>query len=248
MANIDDYNAKIETISAIPDDKTLEPTMPVDTYLQEGENLAKWSIMDAEALATIGIVLAVLNDLPVRAGALREAQSIWFKDRNSQLEAQREWAAASPEAFAMRDELLHTFRYAYRNDAALMARVEEIAAGNTNADMIQDLNDLSLLGKNNTALLEAINFDLEKLDDAANASDELANILALANGDKSLQSESKSIRDKAYTHMKELVDQIRDAGKYLFWKNEKRYKGYVSQWWSDVNRDRAAKPEETPEV
>jgi hypothetical protein len=248
MANIDDYNAKIETISAIPDDKTLEPTMPVDTFLQEGENLSKWSLMDAEALATIAITIAVLNDLPVRAGALREAQSIWFKDRNSQLEAQREWAAASPEAFAMRDELLHTFRYAYRNDAALMSRVEEIAAGNTNADMIQDLNDLSLLGKNNTALLEAINFDLEKLDDAANASDELANILALANGDKSLQSESKSIRDKAYTHMKELVDQIRDAGKYLFWKNEKRYKGYVSQWWSDVNRDRAAKPEETPEV
>ena len=94
MANIDDYNAKIETIREIPDNKTLEPTMPVDTYLQEGENLAKWSIMDAEALATIAITLAVLNDLPVRAGALREAQSIWFKDRNSQLEAQREWAEA----------------------------------------------------------------------------------------------------------------------------------------------------------
>ena len=248
MANIEDYNAKIETISAIPDDKTLEPTMPVDTYLQEGENLAKWSLMDAEKLATIAITIAVLNDLPVRAGALREAQSIWVKDRNSQLEAQRGWAAAAPEAFAMRDELLHTFRYAYRNDPVILARVAEIAAGDTNADMIQDLNDLSVLGKNNTAPLEAINFALEKLEEAANASDELANILALANGDKSVQSESKSIRDKAYTHMKELVDQIRDAGKYLFWKNEKRYKGYVSQWWADVNRNRDEKPAETPTV
>ena len=246
MANIDDYNAKIETIREIPDVKTLEPTMPVDTYLQEGENLAKWSIMDAEALATIAITLAILNDLPVRAGALREAQSIWFKDRNSQLEAQRAWAEASPQAFALRDELVHTFRYAYRNDPVVLARVSEIAEGNTNADMIQDLNDLSLLGKSNTAPLEAINFVLEKLDDAANASDELAEILAMANGDKSLQSESKSIRDKAYTHMKELVDQIRDAGKYLFWKNEKRYKGYVSQWWADVNRDRVDKPAEIP--
>lgn len=238
MANIDDYNARIETIRAIPDDKALEPAMPVDTYLQEGENLAKWSLMDAEALATIGITLAMLNDLPVRAGALREAQSIWFKDRNSQQEAQREWAAAAPEAFAMRDELLHTFRYAYRNDEALLARVAEIAEGNTNADMIQDLNDLSLLGKNNTALLETINFDLEKLDSAANASDGLANLLALANGDKSLQSESKIIRDKAYTHMKELVDQIRDAGKYLFWKNEKRYKGYISQYWAAQSHEK----------
>ena len=102
MANIDDYNAEIETIRAIPDDKTLEPAMPVDTYLQESENLAKWSLMDAEPLATIGITTEILNNLPVRAGALREAQSIWFKDRNTQLDAQREWAEAAPAAFAMR--------------------------------------------------------------------------------------------------------------------------------------------------
>ena len=246
MANIDDYNATIETIRAIPDDKTLEPAMPVDTYLQESENLAKWSLMDAEALATISITLAMLNKLPVRAGALREAQSIWVKDHNSQQDAQREWAEAAPEAFAMRDELLHTFRYAYRNDAAILARVAEIAEGDSNADMIQDLNDLSLLGKSNTAPLEAINFSLEKLEAAATASDELANILALANGDKSLQNETKVIRDKAYTHLKELVDEIRNAGKYLFWKNEKRYKGYVSQWWSDANRDRQDKPDDKP--
>ena len=246
MANIEDYNATIETIRAIPDDKTLEPAMPVDTYLQEGENLAKWSMMDAEALATIGITTEILNDLPVRAGALREAQSIWVKDHNSQQDAQREWAEAAPEAFAMRDELLHTFRYAYRNDPVILSRVAEIAEGNTNADMIQDLNDLSLLGKSNTGPLEAINFSPEKLEIAANASDELANLLALANGDKSLQSESKVIRDKAYTHMKQLVDEIRNAGKYLFWKNEKRYKGYVSQWWSDANAGRQDKPDDKP--
>ena len=243
MANIDDYNAEIETIRAIPDDKTQEPAMPVDTYLQESENLAKWSLMDAEALATIGITLAMLNKLPVRAGALREAQSIWVKDHNSQQDAQREWSEAAPEAFAMRDQLLHDFRYAYRNDAAILARVAEIAEGDTNADMIQDLNDLSLLGKSNTGPLEAINFSLEKLEAAATASDELANILALANGDKSLQNESKVIRDKAYTHLKELVDEIRAAGKYLFWKNEKRYKGYVSQYWTAQSPEK--KPQET---
>ena len=245
MANIDDYNARIETIRAIPDEKTSEPSMPVDTYLQESENLAKWSLMDAELLATIGITQAMLNDLPVRAGALREAQSIWFKDRNSQLEAQRQWAEAAPEAFAMRDQLLHDFRYAYRNDAAILARVAEIAEGDSNADMIQDLNDLSLLGKSYTGPLEAINFSPEKLEAAANASDELANILALANGDKSLQSESKVIRDKAYTHLKELVDEIRNAGKYLFWKNEKRLKGYRSEFLYQKNRD-AGKEDDEP--
>jgi hypothetical protein len=194
-------------------------------------------------LAAIGISQAAIDELPVRAGACRETQSRWFKDRNSQLEAQRLWAEQAPQAYALRDELLHTFRYAYRNDTALLARVSEIADGNTNADMIQDLNDLSVLGKNNPAPIQAIGFDLGKLDVAAATSDSMANVLAMANGDKAIQNESKVIRDKAYTHMKELVDQIREAGKYLFWKNEKRYKGYISQYWAAQGREK--KTEET---
>jgi hypothetical protein len=197
-------------------------------------------------LAAIGISQAAIDELPVRAGACRETQSRWFKDRNSQLEAQRLWAEQGPQAYALRDELLHTFRYAYRNDTALLARVAEIAEGNTNADMIQDLNDLTVLGKNNPALLQAINFDLGKLDVAAATSDAMANLLAMANGDKAIQNESKVIRDKAYTHMKELVDQIREAGKYLFWKNENRYKGYVSKYWADVNRSKPSQPADNP--
>lgn len=246
MANIDDYNARIGEISTIPDDKAPEPVMPVDVFLQEAENLYQWSLMDVAALATIGISAAVLNEIPVRAGACREAQSRWFKDRNSQLEAQREWSLQSPLAYALRDELLHTFRYAYRNDAALLARVAGIAEGNTHADMIQDLNDLSVLGKNNPAPLQAIGFDLGKLDTAAATSDAMANLLAMANGDRASQSETKKIRDKAFAYLKESVDQVREAGKYLFWKNENRYKGYVSKYWSDVNRSKPEQPAEKP--
>ncbi len=246
MANIDDYNVSIDAIRAIADDKAPEPTMPVDVFLQESENLYQWSLMDVVALATIGITSEMLNALPLRAGACREAQSRWFKDRNSQLEAQRLWAEQSPLAYALRDELLHDFRYAYRNDAALLTRVSEIAEGNTHADMIQDLNDLSVLGKNNPAPLQAISFDLGKLDVAAATSDAIANLLAMANGDRASQSETKKIRDKAFAYLKESVDQIREAGKYLFWKNEKRYKGYVSKFWADSNRQKTTTTPATP--
>jgi hypothetical protein len=246
MANIDDYNASIDAIRAIADDKALEPTMPVDVFLQEAENLYQWSMMDVAALATIGITSTVINELPVRAGACREAQSRWFKDRNSQLEAQRLWAEQSPLAYALRDELLHAFRYAYRNDTALLARVAEIAEGSTHADMIQDLNDLSVLGNNNPVPLQAIGFDLGKLTQSATTSDAMANLLAMANGDRASQSETKKIRDKAFAYLKESVDQIREAGKYLFWKNENRYKGYVSKFWADSNRQKTTTTSATP--
>lgn len=179
----------------------------------------------------------MIHDVPVRAGALREAQSVWFKDRNAQLDAQREWGIQAPLAFEQRDELLHAFRYAFRADAALTARVAAIAEGDSNSDMIQDLNDLAVLGKNNPAPLQAIGFDLGRLDVAAETSNAMATLLAAANGDKSLQSETKLIRDKAFTCLKQLVDEIRAAGKYVFWKNEKRLKGYRSEFLRQKNNN-----------
>jgi hypothetical protein len=244
MANIDDYNAKIEAINAIADDKIIEPVIPIEVFLQEAENLYQWSKQDKTALAAIGITEAKINELPVRAGACREAQSRWFKDRNSQMDAQREWAEKGPGAFALRDELLHAFRYAFRADAALVARVAEIADGTTNADMVQDLNDLSVLGSTHQDLLTPIGVTPEKIQLAADTSDEMANLLALANGDKASQNESKKVRDKAYTYLKEQVDEIREAGKFLFWKNERRYKGYVSKYWSDQNQQKPEAPVE----
>jgi hypothetical protein len=71
-------------------------------------------------------------------------------------------------------------------------------------------------------------FDLTQLDRAATRADELADLLAEANGDKADPNESKIIRDKAYTYMKTLVDEIREAGKYVFRNNKNRLKGYTT--------------------
>ncbi len=102
--------------------------------------------------------------------------------------------------------------------------------------MIQDLNDLAVLGKTNPEPLTLINFDVTKLDTAATMADEMAVILAAANGDKQKDSESKTIRDKAYTYLKVVLDEVRETGKYVFWKNQDRYIGYTSQYWKKKNR------------
>ena len=236
MANIDDYNVKLSDIQAISDEETLEPGIPVDVALQEAENLHHWSLDDAAALAVVGVTTDMINDLPVRAGACREAQSIWNKDYRSQQEAQKQWAEQAPEAYPFRDDLLASLRFAYRKDAALLSRVSAITEGSGHADMIQDLNDIAVLGRENPDPLTAIGFDLAQLDLAATRADELADLLAEANGDKADPNESKIIRDKADTHMKALVDEIREAGKYVFRKNKNRLKGYSSEYWRKQNR------------
>ncbi|WP_321997497.1 hypothetical protein [Draconibacterium orientale] len=236
MANTEDYNAKLAEIEAIPNEEVKDPGMPVDVALQEAENLYHWSLDDTEKLGVVGIRRTQIEDLPVRAGACREAQSIWNKDFRSQQEAQEEWAEKSPLAYEFKTDLLASMRFAYRKNDALLSRVSAIADGSGHADMIQDLNDIAVLGRENPDPLTAISFDLGQLEEAATLADTLADLLAEANGDKADPNESKIVRDKAYLHMKELVDEIREAGKYVFRKDPKRLKGYSSDYWRKIHR------------
>lgn len=100
------------------------------------------------------------------------------------------------------------------------------------------------MGKANPEPLTSIGFDATKPDTAAPRSDEMAELLATANSDKAEQNESKLIRDKAYTHFKELVDEIREAGKYVFRNDKNRLKGYSSSYWRKLHRNQSNNQEE----
>ncbi|MGD2092353.1 MAG: hypothetical protein PVH61_39665 [Candidatus Aminicenantes bacterium] len=110
--------------------------------------------------------------------------------------------------------------------------------------MIEDLNDLSLLGKDNTRLLEAIKFDLSFLDKAAQTSEEMAVLLDEKDRDSDMEkrSEAKKIRHQAYTHLKEAVDEILEAGKYVFRQNKKRLRKYASAY----RRNKTSKQKQKP--
>ncbi len=230
MSNKDDYTACIDAFMAIAEEEVKYPGIPVDVSLQESENLSLWCQEDKPLLIAAGLTEEIINAIPVRTGACREAQSQWVKVRNSPKESQKEWALRSEEAYELHGYLLHNFRYAYRNDEKLLDRVSEITDGTGDDDMIQDLNDLSALGKKNPGALALINFDVTLLAKAATLSDELAVVLAAANGEKAKGNEAKIIRDRAFTYMKLAVDEVKNCGRFVFWKNEARLKGYKNQY------------------
>jgi len=237
--------ACLDKIIAIPSEETQTPSLPVNVFLQESEDTFHWTSEDMPLLATIGMNEEKRLDLNVRTGACRESQSLWNKDRRSTKDAEKQWIALAPVAYNLRDELIHKFRFAFRNDPKLLGRVSEIAEGTGHADMIQDLNDLAVLGKENEALLTPINFDLTLLDTAAETSDNGADVLAIANGSKQKGNESRVLRDKAYTYLKQSLDEFRAAGKYLFWKNPERLVGYSSNYWRS-KKTASKKDDETP--
>jgi hypothetical protein len=235
MSSVNDYQQLLPEIQAIVSENVLTPVVPIDVYLQEAENLAHWCPDDQTALTNAGLNWDLVTSLPIRAGACREAQSIWVKERNMRQEAEQEWKDEAPAAFDLRNQLLHQFKFAFRKDAGILSRVEEIAQGDTNSDMVQDLNDLSVLGKANIELLTSINFDVSVLDKVAEMADRMADLLGAANGERKKDSEALIIRDKAYTYLKTAVDEIREHGKFVFWRNPDRLKGYRSDYWKYKN-------------
>ena len=225
------YDAKLATLEALSIDQIQVPKTPMDAYLQEAEDLYVWIQQDKEALESKGLDWTTyVEDLPIRTGAARHAQAFWLAERYGQEEATRVWKEESPKAYEFRNDLLADFRFSYRKRPDLLARVRAIAEGESDADMIQDLSDISALGRANPSELEDSRFDLTLLDTAEQKSGELAELLAQANGTRLDNSKAKEMRDRAFTHLKEVMDEIKDTGKYVFRKNPERYKGYISKY------------------
>lgn len=227
--NFETLQAEIEAISGV---EIKKPNMPVEKYVQEAANLEVWSAEDQAQLVAVGVSAGIFNALPVRTGALRYTQSVWTKERHTKEEAQQQWTKQAPLAVELKDRLEHTCRFAFRERPDLLNKIHEIEQGNGNADLVQDLSDLSVLGEANVELLSAIGFDIAVLAEAATLSQALSNLLAQVNGEQTDGNVTKVIRDQAYTLLKRSVDEIHSAGKFVFWKDKQRLKGYQSAYFN----------------
>ncbi|MCP5053749.1 MAG: hypothetical protein GY940_41670 [bacterium] len=229
MSTSENYQEKIDRITAIPGDQIKKPTnIPIPIYIQEAENLHRWCQPDREKLTGLGLDWELVTDLPIRSGALIEAEAQWNAQRLEKKEASRNWSEQSPGAYKLRNELLRTFRFAFRKHDMLLKATRHAGKGRGHPDLIQDLNDLSALGRNNPELLQAINFDMKLLDLAAENSKKFGSMLAQASTERMRINKARKIRDQAYTYLKEVVDTIYEYGQFAFPKSNSRRKGYRS--------------------
>ena len=240
MPSSDDYMQLLPEITAVQPHEIKKPNMPVDVFLQESENLFQWCSDDREALFRCGLDTRLIDKLPLLAGACREAQARWVKENKTKKEAENSWRKEYPVALNLKNELIHDFRFAFRKNPELLSKIANIEKGNTYADFVQDLNDLSVLGLDNAEEVTKIGRTLESLENAAILAKKLAGILATWNSEKEINAGFLEIRNKAYTLLKNAVDEIRESGRFVFWRNPERLKGYSSAYWQARNAKRPA--------
>lgn len=236
-----------EQISNIKKEEILHISIPVDVYLQEAEDLARWMVKDLEKLVKIGITQAHLDDLQQRTSALREAQTSWIEDKKSMPAIQDQWNKIAKVAEGLKQDLIASYRFAFRNHPELLSKVNKMARQKKQVDLVMDTGKLAMLGEFNSNLLQAIGFDMNKLKQAQQLSEESADILAQLNNFKIDGKETKHFRDQAYTYLKLLMNQLKEGGKYTFRNDPERLKGYKSEYLSKKNLHARRKTVQTHE-
>ncbi len=243
QTTVECYNALIDTIKQIPIDELETSSKPMETYTHEAGR-TQWAL-EAHLSDFEEKKFPIENalDLEKRIGALREAQGRYMIFKNGGSGAQQYWAEHSPTAFELRDDLLATMKFACRKNSTHTKTLKEISKGSTISDMIQDLVDLTILGKEITVELEAVGADLSLIDTAAQQVNALTKIQRMAEEDRKSNSEVRTIRDQAYTYTHQLVVEVREWAGHIFRKQPEILKEFTSNYYKAKNSKTRKSPE-----
>jgi len=204
------------------------PSVPVGLFVQEAMDLYKWCRSDKDALVYAGLDWSVVEEIPGRAETLSAIHSEWTEFRNTPNKYRKEWRVALPEALNLRSELIHNFRHAFHAEPRELAKIKRIVKGETNAAISMSLYALGTLGIRNSAMLEKIHMDMGMLEQAKQKSDALSSLQAQVTNSKYNMIVKRTIRNQAFWHLKEGVDEVRRVGQFVFNKDNDKHKGYVS--------------------
>jgi hypothetical protein len=233
MSDQQDLIDRLDEIKAVLKEEIKQCDMPVSIYLHETENLHTRVSIDLPKLTAVGMDPILLTDLLAYTGAARTAQGNWEELNTVRDEAKKAWKAEWPAFLEFRNELIENMDFAYRNNKLLLKKLAIIKQGDSQADAVQDMANLSVLGKANLAPLEAISFDVTLVDKAADEADKMAGLLGAVNGHMYVDDEIKVIRDKSYTLLKRVVDEIRKYGRFVFRKDADHASSYSSKYSRD---------------
>jgi hypothetical protein len=224
-------------LEAIPKEKLRRPVLPMATALQEANDLLELCRGPdvSAALAEVGISSALTDDLALRLQAAREAQSAWASFRDGI--ARAPLAALEARAESHRRDMLAACRFGLRRTCDARVSLASFRGRAGLDGLVQDLFDLATLAERHAGAFERDrSFDAgESIFEAR----ELARSLSLAVSEARLGAASSAaleLRNRAFTHMDELVSELRAAGRYAFRHDPDTAKRFTSRHRQKLRR------------
>ncbi|MCW3806394.1 hypothetical protein [Plebeiibacterium marinum] len=219
-----------DKIDAVTPQEIRTISTPVEVQCGEAEATAVDANKDVEKFAKAGMDTSYIQALTDLANITRYFEAQWQSEYQSKKEAELIWKNEAPAAYELRKEILHHMTFAYRKDASLIKKLNRIKEGSGSYDLVQDLLEIHTLSEKYPEPLKTIDYDFELSTNALASYNKLKDILAKVNGEKGNYNEDKILRDKAYSLLTLHLNEVREYGRYVFWKDENRKKRYASDY------------------
>lgn len=234
----------VEVLTALPEkyDEAIDVSVP--TILGEAaELLGIGQEVGPQIIAHSRLVDGVFDDLLAREQRLDHAQRAWLANRRRT--STTALTAARSAAEALEGKLFSELRH-FVDDAEVQLRLDEIQVGDNDNDTVQDLKDLADLADAHASSLTKARLPADIGQQARAAAETLEGLttsMAVAN----VSADAQAMRNKAYWHLRELMDEIRGAGRHVFQDDSRRRKWFLASSTrslkrSAIGRPRKAKP------
>jgi hypothetical protein len=218
----DDLAVVAPEVESFDEKNIVHSGYPLLHYIQElllavGRFIRYRSILEAGKMD-----FALVERLKILTGACRELYSIASVVVFPSSAIQKKWEQAKEEAEYLLYFIKEAAVYACREHKDLLALIYAIYnEGGSNSNMIQDLNDFAVFGREHADLFTVIRYDLANFQRAAELAREMDELLAQATLDKSDSPENRIRRDKAFTLAKKLVDDLNAQARFIYTANKK---------------------------
>lgn len=206
----------VEALAALDESFASPIDCPVADLCHESRELeAVVAQMGEKIVAGSRLDAALCEALKPRRKLLEGTEQDWLAHRLSQSSSDRK--DAQKKAEQLKKDLIAALRYFLHHDPAVQARVDDIIPGTGLADLIDDLSKLATLARENAA-------SLRRADLPADAADQADLLAARLGDDEAARSVVASdegrnlmdLRNRAFWHLREAMDEIRAAGRYVF--------------------------------
>lgn len=222
------YEESLPAISAV--EKYAAPSMPLEDAVAEGNRMVIVVGEDRAKLELSGIDPVYLDSLQARVGAFAWSAAALTTYIDTESTARSEWVAIKPESDKVRKDVFKTMYRAFRKDQDLTGTVDKIKDGQGNSDYVLDFLSIHKVTKANVGLFEAVHGDLTLIERSAELYTKLSNIYSRMVTDPKKLNEAKVICYKAWAYLKEAIDEIYEAGRYVFDEEDPRHFLYYSDY------------------
>ena len=227
--------------------------VPLDAFFKEAAALGHTVSLPEvrERLLAVGLATERLDKLPLALTVGQEAQAAWVNVKGRSYS--NTLVDLIAQAHKERADILAAARFHLRGDRVVAETLGTIAEGEGLADLVQDLFALEHLVEQHLPAFERdTTFDAPA---RARGARELAERLQQTQTEEQfdgLQRTLRDRRDRAYTYLSRLIDEIRRTGRYAFRNDPMLSSRFTSPYLVAQGRKsraaaRAARQEESPE-